>query len=84
VPGHAVLRSEHHSEPDLEHNRLPDAVSASLSMLVKRLEAVENTMHTHAFEQAYADSGGSYKAHGEFDELQTILDDSWHDEDFII
>ena len=58
IPGRIVQSKEHHREPDLDHGRLPDPVTADLRrvldierVLVRRLHDVEKTLGIHADEE---------------------------------
>ena len=53
VPGQVVRRSKHRPEdqPDLDHNKLPDAIGDSLASVMSRLEAVEAKLHIHVVER---------------------------------
>jgi len=47
VPGQIVVRSEPRTGlPDLDHNRLPDAISETIKSLVERLEELEKIAHS--------------------------------------
>jgi serine O-acetyltransferase len=49
VPGQVVARSQPRDEniPDLEHNRLPDAIGETLVTLMQRVEELEERLNGH-------------------------------------
>jgi serine O-acetyltransferase len=48
VPGQVVVRSKPRRDlPDLDHTTLPDTISAALSVIMQRLEALENRLDGH-------------------------------------
>jgi len=51
VPGQVVARSRPHIQPDLDHDKLPDAIGQSLASVLARLEALELQLHTPQLER---------------------------------
>jgi serine O-acetyltransferase len=50
VPGHVVVRSQPQPlTPDLNHGQLPDTISATLALVMTRLDALEQGMDGHMF-----------------------------------
>lgn len=48
VPGQVVVRSKPRQDlPDLDHTTLPDTISAALSVIMQRLETLENRLDGH-------------------------------------
>jgi serine O-acetyltransferase len=63
VPGQVVARSQsHHKEPDLDHNRLPDTIGASLVSLLARVERLEKTVRVN--DPVVGRSGSGHNGHG--------------------
>jgi serine O-acetyltransferase len=54
VPGQVVVRSHAVTgHPDLEHNRMPDAIGETVATLMKRLEVVEKALNLQLPEETY-------------------------------
>ena len=65
VPGQVVVRSQsHHLEPDLDHDRLPDTIGASLLSLLARVERLEKTVKVNSFGFESASSGHNGNGNG--------------------
>ncbi len=62
VPGQVVMRSEHHIGPDLDHDRLPDTIGASLASVMRRLQKVEESMDIHVYEHIGVNGNGNQPA----------------------
>jgi serine O-acetyltransferase len=66
VPGQIVRRSKHRPEdqPDLDHNKLPDAIGESLAFVMARLDAVEARLHMHVVEHPVLVVNGNGNGNG--------------------
>ncbi|MHB0968043.1 MAG: serine O-acetyltransferase EpsC [Bellilinea sp.] len=51
VPGQVMVRSKPQHQPDLDHDKMPDAIGETLASVMARLEALETEMHTHQLER---------------------------------
>jgi len=82
VPGQVVVRS--HSSvghPDLEHNRMPDAIGESVVALMNRLDKVEGLLNLRLPQIPSAPADGG---HIEPSAIHTPDNGLWHGEDFSI
>ena len=50
VPGQVMVRTKPQHQPDLDHDKMPDAIGESLASVMARLEALEIEVHTHHLE----------------------------------
>ena len=89
------MRSKPHSdEPDLHHDRLPDAISAAVRSLMTRMDEMEQSLNMHMEEHPILVSNGpngdSYLPVGELDLPVPVMlhspgnNGAWHGEDFMI
>jgi len=91
VPGQIVVRSEPRTGlPDLDHNRLPDAISETIKSLVERLEELEKSvdqLETHqpvlAYEEVNSDLQNFHEKSGAH-KIHIPENGIWHEEDFMI
>lgn len=51
VPGQVMVRSKPQHQPDLDHDKMPDAIGETLASVMARLEALETEVHTHQLER---------------------------------
>ncbi len=79
VPGQIVMRSEHHIGPDLDHDRLPDTIGASLASVMRRLQKVEEALDIHVFEHNTVNGNGSQPVL-----VHAPVAGVWRGEDFMI
>lgn len=95
VPGQIVVRSKPHSSaPDLEHDKLPDMIGASITSVMKRLEVIESNLNLHVTTHTLINGEGSLAGAGEMEiEPGVMASDRiihppdhgiWKGEDFII
>ena len=95
VPGQVVMRSKPHSaEPDLHHDRLPDAISAAVRSLMARMDEMEQSLNVHMEDHPILVSNGpngdSYLPVDELDLPVPMMVHSpenhgyWYGEDFMI
>jgi serine O-acetyltransferase len=95
VPGQVVARSQsHHLEPDLDHDRLPDTIGASLVSLLSRVERLEKTVkvdsivvapHTSSGHNSNGQGNGNGNGNGEETPLIHAPEHGvWRGEDFMI
>jgi serine O-acetyltransferase len=61
VPGQVMVRSKPQHQPDLDHDKMPDAIGQTLSSVLARLEALEVQAHTLQLEA----NGGSVHENGD-------------------
>ncbi len=63
VPGQIVVRSKpHDATPDLDHDKLPDMIGASLTSVMKRLDAIESNLHLHVSAHPIQNGNGNWNA----------------------
>jgi serine O-acetyltransferase len=92
VPGQVVVRSQPRSAaPDLQHDKLPDAIGQSLASVLVRLEALEKQVHTLAAQhEAPPTNGKNGNGHHHEQALERPPlvhppeDGIWRGEDFCI
>lgn len=78
VPGQIVQRSKlRPQKPDLDHNRLPDAIGESLISVMQRLEKLERSVQSLEVETNGRNGGAVVRVH-------TPEGGVWHGEDFMI
>ncbi|HHY89200.1 MAG TPA: serine O-acetyltransferase [Chloroflexi bacterium] len=78
VPGQIVQRSKPRPQkPDLDHNRLPDAIGESLISVMQRLEKLERSVQSLEVETNGRNGGAVVRVH-------TPEGGVWHGEDFMI
>lgn len=51
VPGQVMVRSKPQHQPDLDHDKMPDAIGETLASVMARLEVLETEVHTHQLER---------------------------------
>ena len=95
VPGQVVIRSRPlPNEPDLHHDRLPDAISAAVNDLLSRMDKLEKTVHIPLQEQpvwaVIENNGNGYLPVDHLSESAPVKiihspeNGVWHEEDFMI
>lgn len=90
IPGQIVVRSQPSLPgPDLNHNKLPDTIGESLAYVMKRLNAVEETLHFLKNQPATAestnDNGNGKNKPGQAEFIPHAPDHGlWRGEDFMI
>lgn len=81
VPGQVVVRSHSTAgHPDLEHNRMPDAIGESVIALMNRLEKVETLLNQQMEANPVSAQAGRFEQAA----IHTPDHGLWHGEDFSI
>jgi serine O-acetyltransferase len=82
VPGQVVVRSHSSAgHPDLEHDRMPDAIGESVISLMNRLDKVEKLLNLRMPQIPSKPGDGGHTEHGKIHVPDHGL---WHGEDFMI
>lgn len=82
VPGQVVMRSiPRPTQPDLNHDNLPDTIGTSIASLLKRLDLVERNLKQHHIMLQKINGNG---VNEEADKLHAPTDGVWQGEDFMI
>ena len=90
VPGQIVLRSKPHAAtPDLDHDKLPDMIGASLTSVMRRLEVVESSLNVHVKAHPIKNGNGNWSDESaDEEETEAIIHPPehgiWKGEDFTI